>query len=286
MRNLIMPMMAALAFLLAGCDNFESHPYAAKIHGDTDIIAKNVAEIEAMQLKPPFKFAFLTDTQAAYNELEDAVREIRSRGDIAFVVHGGDMTDFGLPKEFVWCRDIMQTCGVPYVPVIGNHDCLGNGEQTYRYIFGTDNYSFNAGPVHFVMLNTIALEYDYSHPVPDFTFLTSDCEAVNALNAAAPGTVTHTVAVMHSRPFDEQFNNNVVQPFNYYLEQFPGMKNADPGAGTVTHGFCLCGHNHSFQAADLFDNGIIYWQCANTGKRQYFVITITDTGYEVGKIDF
>lgn len=284
MKTHILPIILSAIAVFSGCDNLEEHPYASKIHGTTDVIAKNVAKVEQSGLKLPIKFGFVTDTQGSYNELEEAVESLKKRGDLSFIIHGGDMTDFGLPKEFVWCRDLMQKTGLPYLPVLGNHDCLGNGENTYRYIFGDLNYSFNVGPVHFVMLNTIALEYDYSRPVPDFGFMTSDYEAVDSINAAHPDSITHTIAVMHSRPFDSQFNNNVADAFNYYLEHYPGMKS--PEGETSTHGFCLCGHNHLYQVEDLFDNGIVYWQCADLGKRQYFVVTVTEEGYEVETIDF
>lgn len=68
----------------------------------------------------------------------------------------------------------MNKLNVPYVTLIGNHDVLGNGKAVFEEIFGTDNFSFIAGKTKFVCLNTNALEYDYSHPVPDFNFLNSE----------------------------------------------------------------------------------------------------------------
>ena len=46
---------------------------------------------------------------------------------------------------------------VPYVALIGNHDCLGTGAETYKAVFGPTNFSFIAGDVKFVCLNTNAL---------------------------------------------------------------------------------------------------------------------------------
>lgn len=283
---------------LVACDSFEYHPYSVRIDGDTELNVKNSGIIERMNLTPPYKFAFITDTQGALNETSDALDIIRARGDISFVIHGGDQTDFGLPKEFMWCRDMMEATGLPYVTVIGNHDCLGNGNDTFAKIYGPDNFSFNAGPVHFVCLNTVALEYDYSHPVPDLGFIKQDFEAVASINQTSPGTITHTVVVMHSQPYDFQFNNNVAEPFDYYLSFYPGLgKNDDripsdggiSDTGTVSplaKGFCINGHNHATDISDLFGNGILYYQCANIAKRTFFVFTITDDGYEFEKVDF
>ena len=83
-----------------------------------------------------------------------------------FIIHGGDYTEFGLKKEFEWNDDILSKLKVPYVGLIGNHDVIGNGDQVFRKIFGNENFSFVVSDVKFVCLNTNAIEYDYSHPVP------------------------------------------------------------------------------------------------------------------------
>ncbi len=293
-RNCSLALLAALS--LGGCDNFEYHPYSIDIHGNHDINRQSIQTLDALKIKPPFKFAFITDTQGSYDDTKEALRSIKERGDIDFIINGGDVSDFGLPKEFVWSRDMFDAAGIPYITIIGNHDCLGNGKQTFEYIYGDTNFSFNVGNTHFVCLNTIALEYDYSHPVPDLDFIEEDAMAVAAINEAQPATITHTVVAMHSRPYDEQFNNNVAKPFNHYLQRYPGMGEDAPvhdhdindhiPAGSKLRGFCINGHNHNMFVKDIFENGILYFQCANAGKRQYFVFTINDEGYEWENIEF
>jgi len=278
----------------AGCDALEYHPYSEKIEGATGTNGRNIDEISRICQGGTFKFAFITDTQGAYDETEEALEIIRERRDIDFIIHGGDQTDFGLPKEFKWCRNLLEKSGLPYVAVIGNHDCVGNGKDTFEYIYGITNFSFNAGKTHFLCMNTVALEYDYSHPVPDFDFMESDYKNVCELNAAFPDSITHTVCVMHSRPYDEQFNNNVAKPFNYYVQQYPGMGEDAPvceagndfKAGTKAMSFCLNGHNHSYAITDIFDNGILYYQAPNIAKRVFMVFTIKNDGYECETVEF
>ena len=41
-------------------------------------------------------------------------------------------------------------------------------------IYGDPNFAFTAGNVRFICLNTNAMEYDYSEPVPDFNFIENE----------------------------------------------------------------------------------------------------------------
>lgn len=273
-----------LVSLISACSAFDYHPYSVGIDGPVDLNTSYMEKIERMHLEPPYRFAFITDTQGSLDETTSALEIIKKRGDIDFIVHGGDQTDFGLPKEFVWCRDMMEKSGLPYVTVIGNHDCLGNGNDTFDHIYGPQNFSFNAGDTHFLCLNTVALEYDYSNPVPDLTFIENDCMAINRLNEQHPDSIRRTIVVMHSRPYDEQFNNNVARPFNYYISGFPGMSSDNSSKPLM--GFCINGHNHSFSITDIFENGILYYQCPNMGKRTFFIFTIYEDGHELETVTF
>lgn len=287
MKNAVRTFISILAALLAsGCELFEYHPYSVHLYGRSNINTQTIAQLESMQWHAPYKFAFITDTQGANDETADALKSISARGDISFIIHGGDLTDFGLPKEFLWGRDQLESCGLPYITVIGNHDCQGNGEDTFDYLFGTENFSLNVGHVHIVGLNTVALEYDYSKPVPDFDFIERDQEAVEAINAVHPDSITYTIVAMHSRPYDEQFNNNVARPFNHYLMRYPGMDGSTGDGEALPRGFCINGHNHHTETLDIFGNGILYYQCANMAKREYLVFTITDNGYEYERVVF
>lgn len=289
-------MLWAGLFGFSACGElFEYHPYEGKISGKTDIVAGNVRRLEEFgRGRKRFRFAFITDTQRWYDDTEKAVRHINARGDIDFVVHGGDFTDFGATNEFEWMRDELERLAMPYVTVIGNHDCVGRGEHIYAKMFGVSNYGFTVGNTRFVCLNTIALEYDYSNPVPDFGFLRREAQLLDSINACHSDSITHTVVVMHSRPGDEQFNNNVSEVFDYYVSHFPGMGSGDPvfdgngafPAGSKKNSFCLNGHNHRFEVKDIFSNGILYYGCANINKHQYFVFTIDEEGYEFERVDF
>lgn len=243
-------------FIVQSCDMFESHPYDGNIKGEKGINAKNIKRIEELcKDKTTLRFAFISDTQRWYDETEDFVEVLNKRNDIDFVIHGGDISDFGLTKEFIWMRDIMNGLTVPYVVLLGNHDCLANGEEVFSKVFGDVNFSFLAGNTKFVCLNTNALEFDYSHPIPDFEFIESQIEDDRP-------EYEKTVVAMHVRPYADQFNNNVAKIFQHYVTSFTGIQ------------FCIYGHEHQIAADDLFDDGIMYYQVSNIGKRKYMLFTI------------
>lgn len=267
-KDLKRALATILLFTIIGCDVMEYHPYDTRIEGMTSMNSRNIVRIEeSLKGATTFRFAFITDTQRWYDETEDVVKNINNRTDIDFVVHGGDLTDFGATKEFIWQRDILNGLKMPYVSVIGNHDCLGTGEEMFNKIFGNPNFAFTAGNVRFVCMNTNALEFDYSHPVPDFTFLKKEREGF-------PTEASRTLFVMHVKPGDEQFNNNVKDVFQYVLRTYP------------TPLCCLYGHGHKLAADNLFGDGLMYYQCSNIKDRKYLLFTINEEGYEYEVVDF
>jgi len=247
----------------------EYHPYDGRIKGETNINNKNIARIEAAFAdKETIRFILVSDTQRWYDETEDFVKSINKRNDIDFVIHGGDVSDFGLTKEFMWQRDILNKLNVPYVVLLGNHDCLANGIQVFREVYGTENFSFIAGKTKFLCLNTNAMEFDSSIPVPDFQFIR------NQVNERAD-EFEKTVIAMHARPFSEQFNNNVAEVFQDYISKYPKLQ------------LCLNGHDHSLNTDDLFDDGIIYYGVPNIAKRIYFMFTLKpDDTYDYEVVEF
>ena len=255
-----------LALLLSGCSVIDYHPYDTRFDGATGINARNVARIEANCAgRTSLRFVLISDTQRWYDETHACVDAINARGDVDFVVHCGDLTDFGATKEFEWMRDELERLTMPYVCLLGNHDCLGTGADTFRYLFGEPNFAFNAGDTHFLCLNSNAFEYDYSVAIPDFGFITADREAL-------PATVRRPVVAMHAQPTSDQFNNNVANLFQYEIRRYPGLA------------FCMCGHEHKLQVNEWFGDGILYYECGAAKKRQYIVFHLLSNGtydYEV-----
>ena len=184
-------LLACLALTAASCQ-VSYHPYDTRVEGECGINAKNIARIEAATAgRDAIRFAVISDTQRWYDETEDAVQTLNNRDDIDFVLHAGDMSDFGMKVEFERQRDILNRLRVPYVVLLGNHDCLATGEEIFQKVFGAFNFAFTAGDIRFICLNTNALEFDLREPVPNFEFLESEladfpAEATRINRSAAP----------------------------------------------------------------------------------------------------
>ncbi len=251
--------ITTLSLLLAGCQA-EYHAYDTDVSGAVDIHRVNIPLIEEQCAeKEVIRFAFLSDTQRWYDETVEAVRSINERTDIDFVVHGGDMSDWSLRDEFERQRNILQGLKVPYVVLIGNHDCLVTGEMVYRKLFGDPHFAFTAGDVRFVCANTNALEYNVAKPVPDFDFL--ERELVNF-----PATARRTVALMHAAPHSEQLYGEKAEQYHATMRRFPNLLVA------------IHGHGHSYEIHDIFDDGLLYIQADCIEKCNYLVFTINEEG--------
>ena len=166
--------------LLGGCDMIEYHPYDLDIDGETDVNRRNIERIEtATYGKKEIRFAVISDT-------------LNQRDDLDFVLHTGDMSDFGLKLEFEKQRDILSGLKVPFVCLLGNHDCLATGLDVFRKIFGTEDFAFTAGNVRFLCLNTNALEFDYSSAVPNIQFIRDEGDHVPEGVVLSPNSSTTT----------------------------------------------------------------------------------------------
>ena len=259
MKNYIFYFITAI--LLSGCNLFDYHPYSANVTTEKNLNSKAIAIIEEKCAdQDTLRFIMMGDTQRWYDETELSVKHVNKRNDIDFVIHGGDISDFGMTKEFIWVHDIMSKMNVPYVAIIGNHDVIGNGLDVFKRMYGPLNFSFVAANIKFVCLNTNALEFDYSNPVPDFTFIKEEIE--DSKNYAS------TIVAMHTPPFNEQFDNNVAEPFQYYMRQMNNLR------------FCLHAHTHTIMANDTFGDGTWYYGCDCMKGRNYYLFTVRPGGYE------
>lgn len=256
-------MLLVMVMTLTACHEvFDTHPYDVGFQGPYHLNAANAAKMAQLcDGKDTLRFVVTGDTQGWYDETADMVSDINRRGKADFVIHGGDLSNYGATQEFVRQRSILGRLHVPYVALIGNHDCLGTGPDVFGKMYGPANFSFIVDRILFLCLNTNALEYDYSEPIPDFDFMLRESKTDTTL-------YDRTVICMHAPPYNEQFNNNVVLAFQHYTYLFRGLL------------FCTAGHVHRNEAKDLYGDGIIYYCSDSANHRNYLLFTITPSGYD------
>lgn len=104
----------------------------------------------------------------------------------------------------------------------------GYGDGHFQKIFGEPNFSFNANFIHFVCLNTNAMDADNGINIPDFGFLQNDLLTTNAEQTPL------TIMAMHAAPGSEQFNNGSTPLLGYFAQQYPHTLLALNGHGHHT----------------------------------------------------
>ena len=265
---MLVALPLGMTVMLSSCgDAFDTHPYDVHIKGETGINAKQIAIIEnQFANKDTLRVAFISDTHLWHSDARDQIADVNRRN-VDFVVHCGDLTDTATAKEFEWSRDILMGLHSPFVALVGNHDFLGTGNQTYEVMYGAMNFSFIAGRIKFLCLNTNATEYNYLAAIPDFDYMEE--EMVKDMEK-----FDRTIIVMHAPPYSDQFNNNVCKSFRRYLDLFPGLM------------CCVYGHNHEDMVSDMYNDGLIFYGIDCAAHRNYRLFTITPDGYEVEKIDY
>ncbi|WP_066623344.1 metallophosphoesterase family protein [Rufibacter roseus] len=258
----------ALLFIIAlpSCDLFEYHPYSGNLKFK-NLTAENVAKIKALESyyadKPSFQFAFISDTQGFFAETEDLVQDINRRN-VAFVLHGGDLTNYAFTDEFERMHRALAKLQAPYVTVIGNHDCLGDGAKIYRNMYGPLNHTFTFNQNKFIFLNTNFLELN-SDAVPDTNWLEEELES-------APENI-NKIVVSHVPPNDAVANKEKEQAIAELLRQHKVL-------------LALNGHIHRYRAEQTYDDGVWYVSSASADKRGYVMVTVTGDKASFENIDF
>lgn len=265
------PIPSALLFLAAmsfSCEGiFQYNPNQIILKdSETDLNQKNILKIKALPQTDTVRFIFMGDTQRWYDESADFIKSANSQQGVDFVVHSGDISDFGLSQEFKWVNQIMQDLKFPYVTVIGNHDLVANGPLVYKKMYGPMNYTFDFAGNKFIFINTNSREYDFDGTAPDLVWLKAQLDD-NPENKNA-------IVMAHVPPFDGDFDAKLQQ-------QYAGLLAADPNVK-----FTLYGHQHAFKEGQFYEDGVNYLVTTSMGARGYLLVTTWKGGYHVERILF
>ncbi|RSK37566.1 metallophosphoesterase family protein [Hymenobacter metallilatus] len=242
--------------LLSACQLVEFSPNQAYVPAQERGL--NGQALARLQTAPnpddTVRFVFVGDTQRFYDETEEFVASVNQQRSIDFVLIGGDISDFGLTREFRWVHQRLRLLDAPYLTVIGNHDLVGNGRAVYREVYGPLNYTFRYQGTHFICLDTNGREYGFNQQVPDVQWLQQQL-------ADTAGT-RQTIVVGHVPPTDEDFDPLVVPRYTAALRDC---------AGLVFH---LGAHIHRFTVGQPYHDGVTYLTTYSLQKKRYHILTV------------
>jgi len=215
-----------------------------------------IAEIEKALPGDGFTFAIIADTHSAYDELNLAVVALNADTSIRFLIVAGDITQYGLQKEYLWFLGILSHLRMPFVSVIGNHDALASGVSVYQRRLGALNYSFAFKGIKFVCINDNIWEFPFA--VPDFSWLEGE------LATATDNQKLYVVS--HIPPFGDQFDEPNKRRYVDLMARYH--------VALSIHGHT---HHYSYDPSPYGD-GVPYLVADKIQDRNYLKVTVTPKG--------
>src|SRR5688572_29095719 len=171
MKVLIFLLIAAVLF--QGCDHFEYSPNQIfDRNSPVNLNAINLERLASVPADDTVTIAFTGDSQRFYDNLEKFVKRVNDIPEVDFILLAGDISDFGMLKEFEWVNRSLSKLSKPYLGVLGNHDVIADGEYVFTRMFGPADYVFVYDSIRFVVHNTNGREYP-TKKVPDMEWLQS-----------------------------------------------------------------------------------------------------------------
>ena len=256
-----------LVFTGAGCDDvFEYSPNQVfDDDSEAGINARNLDSLYAAPMDDTITIAFVGDSQRFYDELEKFITKANSIPSIDFILLAGDITDFGLLEEFELIHTIISKLKKPYIGVIGNHDVLAKGEDTFERMYGPLNFSFIYDSVKFIVHNTNGREYK-SGQVPDMNWLGSEFSSDEG--------VKYHVAVSHIPPFDGDFDQTLEHQYTELLRSKKSLL------------VSLHGHIHQHKDGYPYNDGVRYITSHSFDQRSFVLIKIVSGKIFTSTIDY
>lgn len=254
--------MLWLALACVSCEElFEYSPY--QVRTTETGTGRNVKALEVLagQSSPvfkPFKIALVGDSHTYYDDFADQIAALNQMDSIDFVVHMGDITLSGIYREFVWFGKLMDGLGKPSLTLLGNHDCLSNGDRMYREMFGPFNFTLEYNGCKLVFFDDNIWERNVADP--DFGWL---------YNVLEKNDYKYKLVFAHIHPWDGQFSVGNRLLYNQIME----MRKVDVS---------VHGHAHKFSYSEYFGR-VPYLVVGDSHDREIVVLEVGEEGITVNR---
>jgi len=206
-------LLFSTMFLISCEGLFDYSPYQIDFDSENKgVNATNLNRLLRTNQSDTITIAFTGDTHNYFDELGYFVDKVNTLPNIDFVIHVGDIADFGLPKQYLWGNGYLLNLEVPYLVLIGNHDLVGNGVEAYNEMFGNLDFSFVYHEIKFIFQNTNSLEFANKGNVPDLNWLEQQLLPTSDYIRA--------VVICHVPPNDEDFDASLVNEFYQTVSKY------------------------------------------------------------------
>lgn len=257
--------------LLTSCgEMFDYSSYVIDFEGENkDVNLTNIERLSMKNSSDTIRIAFTGDTHVHFDEFENfvsAVNNLHEANPIDFVVHVGDIADFGLPQQYLWGNSFLLNLNCPYLVVLGNHDMVGNGGTAYSEMFGDYNFSTIYANIKFIFLNTNSMEFKFNGQVPDLNWLDSQLKPDDNFENA--------VILFHVPPMSTDFDSTLEEDFHLVTAKYNNVM------------FTVHGHGHHHEVYYPYSDSITYVNIFGVEHRKFNVINIYDGNFKVEAYEF
>lgn len=246
----------ATLILFSGCEQFEYHAYETNRYNPPAEAsnAYNLQLLNKIGQKDTLRLIFIGDTQRYYDDLKDAVQAINNVDEVDAVIIAGDLVEFAFSKEYQWVAEELVKLKVPFLTVVGNHDCLANGIEAYKHIYGPLNYSFTWNRIRFIMHNTNSREFSFDKSAPDLDWMTQALADENNYD--------YSLFVSHVPPYHDDFDEELEYEYTQIIRNSKNTLLA------------VNGHQHYYALNQPYQDGIWYLNTSSPANRAYAYVTL------------
>lgn len=247
-----------LSILVSCSDLIEYSPFETMV-SEKKYNNLNIQIVQNSNIPDTLKFVYLSDTHNFYDELKEAVERINSIGGLHFLLVGGDITTYGLAKEYEWYMRIIKRSKVPVITGIGNHDHMSNGVEIFTKMFGKPNMSFEINGYKFCLFaNTV---WENRNKKLDFEWLQNELR----------DTLHYNIVFSHIPPWADQLQGG---NDSLYLK-------------TVTRDNTMLGlHGHDHAFSYIVNNNIPTVVSSTIEKKSFCIIKLYKNEIFVEQIFF
>jgi Icc protein len=268
MRKFLPIVLQIFFTFLYACEKIEYSPNQAFSEtSDKDLNRKNIERLQ--HIKDPndtLTIAFIGDTQRFYDECELFVGAINKRNDIDLVIIDGDISQYGLEREFEWINRAFDKLKIPYIGVIGNHDMVGNGTNIFKHTFGVLDFTFVYDSIKFVCHNTNSREYAFNGTIPNISWLQQEMISGPEIKRILP--------ISHVPPYDTDFDKNLELLYARTLKSSEKIS------------LSLHAHVHYFQDYYPYGNEVRYINGYAMDSRAYILVSIAGANVQASLIHY